>query len=108
MVHFAQHHGGMYLASLQLRKLVKCLAAIIILDAQHGKCHQDLSVRIRYRQPLQEATLIMRESGLYILFDEPQRGITRGQFAAWYTPVEASLATGAHDTSMEMIGSGVI
>ena len=66
------------------------------------------SVRIRYRQPLQEATLIMRESGLYILFDEPQRGITRGQFAAWYTPVEASLATGAHDTSMEMIGSGVI
>ena len=66
------------------------------------------SVRIRYRQPLQEATLIMRETGLYILFDEPQRGITRGQFAAWYTPVEESLATGAHDTSMEMIGSGVI
>ena len=66
------------------------------------------SVRIRYRQPLQEATLIMRESGLYILFDEPQRGLTRGQFAAWYTPVEASLATGAYDTSMEMIGSGVI
>ena len=66
------------------------------------------SVRIRYRQPLQEATLIMRESGLYILFDEPQRGITRGQFAAWYTPVEESLATGARDTSMEMIGSGVI
>lgn len=66
------------------------------------------SVRIRYRQPLQEATLVMRESGLYILFDEPQRGITRGQFAAWYTPVEESLATGARDTSMEMIGSGVI
>ena len=66
------------------------------------------SVRIRYRQPLQEATLIMRESGLYVLFDEPQRGITRGQFAAWYTPVEESLATGARDTSMEMIGSGVI
>ena len=41
-------------------------------------------VRIRYRQPLQDATLIMRESGLYILFDTPQRGITPGQFAAWY------------------------
>ena len=43
-------------------------------------------VRIRYRQPLQDATLVMRESGLYILFDRPQRSITAGQFAAWYTP----------------------
>ena len=65
-------------------------------------------VRIRYRQPLQDATLIMRENGLYILFDTPQRGITPGQFAAWYTPVEDSLATRAKDTSMEMLGSGVI
>ena len=65
-------------------------------------------VRIRYRQPLQDATLIMRENGLYILFDEPQRGITPGQFAAWYSPVEASLETAARYTSVEMIGSGVI
>jgi tRNA-specific 2-thiouridylase len=41
-------------------------------------------VRIRYRQPLQKATLLQREDGLYILFDEPQRGIAAGQFAAWY------------------------
>lgn len=54
-------------------------------------------VRIRYRQPLQEATLYMEEDGLYIIFDKPQRGISAGQFAAWYTPVEE-----------EMIGSGVI
>ena len=52
-------------------------------------------VRIRYRQPLQDATLIMRHSGLYILFDAPQRGITPGQFAAWYD-------------GDEMLGSGVI
>ena len=52
-------------------------------------------VRIRYRQPLQDATLIMRQNGLYILFDAPQRGITPGQFAAWYD-------------GDEMIGSGVI
>ena len=52
-------------------------------------------VRIRYRQPLQDATVIMRQNGLYILFDEPQRGITPGQFAAWYS-------------EDEMIGSGVI
>ena len=65
-------------------------------------------VRIRYRQPLQDATLIMRDNGLYILFDAPQRGITSGQFAAWYAPVEPELATRAEDTSVEMIGSGVI
>lgn len=52
-------------------------------------------VRIRYRQPLQSATLLMRESGLYILFDEPQRGISPGQFAVWYD-------------GDEMLGSGTI
>ena len=53
-------------------------------------------VRIRYRQPLQDAWLIQREKAMYILFDEPQRGITSGQFAVWYA---------ADD---EMLGSGVI
>ena len=52
-------------------------------------------VRIRYRQPLQDAALVMRENGLYILFDLPQRGITPGQFAVWYD-------------GDEMLGSGVI
>lgn len=52
-------------------------------------------VRIRYRQPLQDVTLVMRSNGLYILFDVPQRGITPGQFAAWYD-------------GDEMLGSGVI
>lgn len=42
------------------------------------------AVRIRYRQALQCASLICREEGLYILFEEPQRGIAAGQFAAWY------------------------
>ena len=69
-------------------------------------------VRIRYRQPLQEATLIMRENGLYILFDAPQRGITPGQFAAWYSPLaetSTEAQTSLHrDTCTEMIGSGVI
>jgi tRNA-specific 2-thiouridylase len=68
-------------------------------------------VRIRYRQPLQDATLIMRENGLYILFDQPQRGITSGQFAVWYNPLGESkeASDSLHkDTSVEMIGSGVI
>ncbi|MBR5923964.1 MAG: tRNA 2-thiouridine(34) synthase MnmA, partial [Bacteroidales bacterium] len=41
-------------------------------------------VRIRYRQPLQDATLLRRADGMYILFDNAQRGITPGQFAVWY------------------------
>ncbi|MFI3319726.1 MAG: tRNA 2-thiouridine(34) synthase MnmA [Rikenellaceae bacterium] len=56
---------------------------------------QRFMVRIRYRQPLQGATLVVRESGCYIIFDEPQRGIAAGQFAAWYD-------------GDELVGSGVI
>ena len=41
-------------------------------------------VRIRYRQPLQKATLYLNDSGLYIDFITPQSAITSGQFAAWY------------------------
>lgn len=52
-------------------------------------------LRIRYRQPLQKAKLYRREEGLYIIFDQPQRGITSGQFAAWYS-------------GEELVGSGVI
>ena len=54
-----------------------------------------LKVRIRYRQPLEDATLIQHEDALYILFDQPQRGIAGGQFAAWYE-------------GDRLIGSGVI
>lgn len=45
-------------------------------------------VRIRYRQPLQGAALILRPSGLFVVFDEPQRSITPGQFAAVYLSEE--------------------
>jgi tRNA-specific 2-thiouridylase len=45
-------------------------------------------VRIRYRQPLQEATLYRRHDALYVVFDNLQRGVTPGQFAAWYNGEE--------------------
>jgi len=51
--------------------------------------------RIRYRQPLQKAQLYCKENGVYIIFEEPQRGVAPGQFAAWYH-------------GEELIGSGVI
>lgn len=53
-------------------------------DAMRTGERRRYSVRIRYRQPLQRAELVCREDGFYILFDEPQRGIAAGQFAAWY------------------------
>lgn len=52
-------------------------------------------VRIRYRQALQDARLITSNGELYILFDKKQKGITPGQFAAWYL-------------GEELVGSGVI
>ncbi|MDH5365813.1 MAG: tRNA 2-thiouridine(34) synthase MnmA [Cyclobacteriaceae bacterium] len=51
--------------------------------------------RIRYRQKLDNAILHMREEGLYIIFDTPQKAIAAGQFVAWYD-------------GEELIGSGVI
>ena len=54
-------------------------------------------VRVRYRQPLQQAALHCLDDGMYIVFEEPQRGITPGQFAVWYAPED-----------LEMLGSGVI
>ena len=40
--------------------------------------------RLRYRQPLQAATLHKTEKGCYLVFEMLQRGVTPGQFAAWY------------------------
>ena len=54
-----------------------------------------VQARIRYRQPLETATLYQTFSGLYVIFDNPQSAITEGQFVAWY-----------HDE--ELLGSGVI
>ena len=42
------------------------------------------SLRFRYRQPLQNGKVVMTEEGLYLDFDEPQKGIAAGQFAVWY------------------------
>ncbi|WP_373398686.1 tRNA 2-thiouridine(34) synthase MnmA [Algoriphagus halophilus] len=45
--------------------------------------------RIRYRQPLTWATLVRKENGLYVIFDEPQKGVASGQFVAWYNEEES-------------------
>ena len=65
-----------------------------LLQIQPGESRR-FNFRIRYRQPLQPGTLHLRDQGAYILFDEPQRSIAPGQFAAWYD-------------GEELAGSGVI
>lgn len=55
----------------------------------------DVLCRVRYRQKLQKARILMKEEGVYVYFFEKQRGITPGQFCAWYL-------------EDELIGSGVI
>ncbi len=54
-----------------------------------------VKARIRYRQPLEEATLYCHPKGLYVLFDDPQSAIAEGQFVAWYL-------------EDKLLGSGVI
>jgi tRNA-specific 2-thiouridylase len=55
----------------------------------------DVLARIRYRQPLQKATLYKVKDGLFVSFNAPQSAITAGQFVAWYL-------------EDELVGSGVI
>lgn len=55
----------------------------------------EVMARIRYRQPLEKATLYQFEEGFFIEFENPQSAIAEGQFAAWYV-------------GEELLGSGVI
>ena len=55
----------------------------------------EVKARIRYRQPLQKATLILQKDALYVVFEQQQSAITSGQFVAWYQ-------------DKELVGSGVI
>jgi tRNA-specific 2-thiouridylase len=55
----------------------------------------EVLARIRYRQPLQKATLTQTNLGLFVTFDDEQSAITEGQFVAWYE-------------NDELLGSGVI
>lgn len=55
----------------------------------------EVMARIRYRQPLQDAKLILKKEGLYVVFNKNQKAITSGQFVVWYL-------------ENELVGSGVI
>ena len=58
-------------------------------------CSLKVLSRIRYRQKLEKAVIHQREDGLFVVFENEQRGIAAGQFIAWYI-------------KDELLGSGVI
>jgi tRNA-specific 2-thiouridylase len=88
-----QEHAGLYRKGLMIKaEEVHWIRPDMAMTT--GEC-RDYQVRIRYRQPLQRARIFAREAGYYIIFEKPQRGITPGQFAAWYS-------------GDELMGSGVI
>ena len=78
---------------------------LLVLDDQIHWVRKDLEIkegeqlsvmaRIRYRQPLEQATLYREANGLYVMFDSPQTAISEGQYVAWYK-------------EEELLGSGVI
>lgn len=88
-----EEHPGLYRTALFMQKeQVHWVRPELELAVGEERAFQ---VRIRYRQPLQNAWLICEPEGLYIRFEEKQKAITAGQFAAWYE-------------GAELIGSGTI
>lgn len=86
-------HPGLYRRSLKIEeKDIHWVRPDLALNEGES---EEYDLRIRYRQPLQKGRLLREKDGLYLIFEEPQRGITPGQFAAWYK-------------NEELIGSGVI
>ena len=88
-----EQHKGLYRKGLR----VKNEDIHWIREDLKLKINTDMAVeaRIRYRQGLEKAKIYQREDGLYVIFDKHQRGITPGQFVAWYS-------------EDELLGSGII
>ena len=92
-VGMGQQHRGLYRDELFIRRDdIHWIRPDLAMN--NGETRK-YAARIRYRQPLQAAQLFQTTDGIHITFDQPQRGITPGQFAAWYD-------------DEELIGSGVI
>jgi tRNA-uridine 2-sulfurtransferase len=86
--HPGLYRNGLFIASDEVHWVREDLR-LVMNDSK------EYLVRVRYRQPLQKAKLFVKPEGIYIVFEQPQRGIAPGQFAAWYD-------------EDELIGSGVI
>jgi len=86
-------HPGLFRLALRLES--KELNWIQYIPNEALEKGFECSIRIRYRQALQKGTLLKKGEKLYVLFEKQQRGITPGQFAAFYQ-------------GEELLGSGII
>lgn len=57
------------------------------LKLENGE-EMEVMARIRYRQPLEKATLYKTELGLFVRFQNAQSAITEGQFVSWHSGEE--------------------
>ncbi len=88
-----KQHPGLYRRGLLVKPNdVHWVRADMRLDLGE---QMEVMARIRYRQPLEKATLFQEKEGLFVLFDQPQSAIAEGQFVAWHQ-------------GEELLGSGVI
>lgn len=84
-------HPGLYSNCLRIK--AEDLHLISVDSIPHK-----VKVRIRYRQPLQDAYVTKMNNGdVFVHFVEEQRGITAGQFAAFYTNDNELIASGVID-----------
>ena len=84
-------HPGLYSNCLRIK--AEDLHLISVDSIPHK-----VKVRIRYRQPLQDAYVTKMNNGdVFVHFVEEQRGITAGQFAAFYTSDNELIASGVID-----------
>ncbi len=92
-VGLGNEHPGLFKKALYIKKdEVHWIREDLALAENETR---ETMARIRYRQPLQKATLHQFSHGMYVVFEEPQSAITEGQFVAWYE-------------GDELLGSGVI
>ncbi|CAM4157350.1 tRNA 2-thiouridine(34) synthase MnmA [Flavobacterium antarcticum] len=86
-------HPGLFKSALYIKQDEVHWIREDLALAENHTC--EVMARIRYRQPLQKATLHQFSHGMHVVFEEPQSAITEGQFVAWYE-------------GEELLGSGVI
>ena len=81
-VGMGSNHPGLFRKNLKIK-----MESINWLQEDHKmgvNQEKKYLIRIRHRQTLQKGILMMKKNDLYISFDQKQRGIAKGQFAAWY------------------------
>ena len=77
-----QYHPGLYRKQLFVKG--EDIHIISPIFGSYIYANQKMKARIRYRQQLQDVDVVLMNGGLFVKFDEAQRGITPGQFIAFY------------------------